>query len=207
MANKAKYYVVWKGRKTGIFTSWEACQAQVSGFPEAKYKAFASRESAQRALAEGYQKYAGKPASTGEWLFAPHPPIAKSLSVDAACSGSPGRMEYRGAETDTGRQIFRGGPYGNGTNNIGEFLAIVHALRWLKQKKMEMPIYSDSATAIGWIRKKHCNTRLSADLANERLFREICSAENWLKENDIRTRILKWDTRAWGEIPADFNRK
>jgi len=207
VANKAKYYVVWKGRRTGIFTSWEACEAQVSGFTGAKYKAFPNSESAQRAFGEDYRKYAGKPASTGEWLFALHPPIAQSLAVDAACSGSPGRLEYRGVETDTGKQFFRQGPYANGTNNVGEFLAIVHALKWLKQKKTEMPVYSDSVTAIGWVKRKRCNTRLAADKTNVPLFKLIREAENWLKENKTTIPILKWDTKAWGEIPADFNRK
>ena len=134
MVQKAKFYVVWKGRKTGVFTSWEACEAQVRGFTGAEYKAFASREAAERAFAGNYQDYAGRPASSGNWLFAPQPPIAKSISVDAACSGSPGRLEYRGVATATGKVVFRQGPYANGTNNVGEFLAIVHALTWLEQK-------------------------------------------------------------------------
>jgi len=207
MAQKAKFYVVWKGRKTGVFTSWEACEAQVRGFTGAEYKAFASREAAQRAFAGNYQDYAGRPASSGNWLFAPQPPIAKSISVDAACSGSPGRLEYRGVATDTGKVTFRQGPYANGTINVGEFLAIVHALTWLKQKGMEIPVYSDSETAIGWVNKKRCNTELAADETNAPLFELIQRAEDWLDENKVVVPILKWDTRAWGEIPADFNRK
>jgi ribonuclease HI len=207
MAQKAKFYVVWKGRKTGVFTSWEACEVQVKGFTGAQYKAYTSREAAQRAFAGNFQVYAGKPASSGDWLFAPQPPIAKSISVDAACSGSPGRLEYRGVATDTRKQIFRQGPYANGTNNVGEFLAIVHALTWLKQKGMEMPVYSDSKTAIGWVKKKRCNTELAADETNAPLFELIQRAEDWLDENKVVIPIMKWDTRAWGEIPADFNRK
>jgi ribonuclease HI len=207
MVQKMKFYVVWKGRKTGIFTAWEECAAQVKGFTGAEYKAFESRAAAERAFQEGYTAHAGKPASNGQWLFAPNPPIAESYCVDAACSGSPGPLEFRGVHTRTGKEIFRQGPFENGTNNVGEFLAIVHALGWLKQNRLELPIYSDSATAIGWVRKKRCNTELAADETNASLFELLQRAEDWLDENRVVVPILKWDTRAWGEIPADFNRK
>jgi ribonuclease HI len=204
---KAKFYVVWKGRKTGIYTSWEDCAAQVIGFMGAEYKAFASRAEAKRALQSHYGRYAGKPASSGQWLLSPEPPIAESYCVDAACSGSPGRLEYKGVQTSTGKVIFRQGPFENGTNNVGEFLAIVYALEWLKQKRIEAPVYSDSGTAIAWVKKKRCNTNLIQDKKNASLFNLITRAEDWLDENKLINPVLKWDTRAWGEIPADFNRK
>ena len=206
-AQKAKYYVVWKGRKTGIYNTWEACAAQVPGFTGAQYKAFGSRVEAERAYQGSYHKFAGKPASSEKWLFAPQPPLAESFCVDAACSGSPGRLEYRGVATSTGKEFFREGPYEHGTNNIGEFLAIVHALKWLKRKKISSPVYSDSETAIIWVKKKACNTELVPDKQNAILFEFISQAEAWLDENTVKNPILKWDTRAWGEIPADFNRK
>ena len=207
MGQKAKFYVVWKGRKTGIFTTWEACEAQVKGFTGAAYKSFTNRQAAERALAGKYHEHAGKPASSGDWLFAPKPPLSASICVDAACSGSPGPLEYRGVDLRSGKEIFRQGPFENGTNNVGEFLAIVHALGWLKQNRLELPVYSDSVTAIGWVRKKRCNTELAADKSNAPLFELIQRAEDWLDENKGTVPILKWDTQAWGEIPADFNRK
>lgn len=207
MSRKPKFYVVWKGRQPGIFETWEACEAQVKGYEGAQYKTFSSRAAAERAFRENYADYAGKPASSGEWLFAPQPPLPGSYCVDAACSGSPGRLEYRGVETDTGRQIFRQGPYEHGTNNVGEFLAIVHALAWLKQRGSAAPVYSDSETALGWVRRKKCKTDLLPDEKNAPLFDLIARAEQWLAENDYPNPLLKWDTRAWGEIPADFNRK
>ncbi len=207
MAGKPKFYVVWKGRQTGIFTTWEACEAQVKGFEGAQYKAFASRKAAEKALQGQYFDYIGKPESDGEWLFAPQPPLPGSYCVDAACSGSPGRLEYRGVETDTGREVFRQGPFENGTNNIGEFLAIVHALAWLKQRGSPAPVYSDSETALAWVRQKKCRTDLLPDEKNAPLFDLIARAERWLAENDYPNPVLKWDTQAWGEIPADFNRK
>jgi len=207
MGQKPKFYVVWKGRKTGIFSSWEACAAQVQGFTGAQYKSFPTRLAAEQALRGKYATQVGKPASEGEWLFSPHPPVADSWCVDAACSGSPGPLEYRGVDLRTGKQIFRQGPYRNGTNNVGEFLAIVQALMLLEKKKSSTPVYSDSATAIGWVKKKRCNTELAADGTNAPLFELIDRAEDWLGEHKITNPILKWDTKAWGEIPADFNRK
>jgi ribonuclease HI len=203
----AKFYVVWKGRKTGVFTSWDECEAQVKGFTGAEYKSFKSRESAERAYRADYHDYAGKPVSTGDWLFAPHPPVRESIAVDAACSGSPGPLEWRGVRMDTGQQIFHQGPFENGTNNVGEFLAIVDALMFLKKQNDPAPIYSDSGTAIAWVKAGRCNTDLARNARNAPLFDRIARAESWLTENANRNPVLKWGTRAWGEIPADFNRK
>ena len=203
----AKFYVVWKGRKTGVFSTWEACAAQVHGFTGAQYKSFPSRSAAEQAFKGKFTAHAGKPVSSGKWLFAPQPPIAESICVDAACSGSPGPVEYRGLDLRTGKEIFRKGPFQKGTNNIGEFLAIVHALMLLEKKKSNLPVYSDSATAIGWVRKKHCNTEQTASEKNAELFGLIDQAEEWLQEHIVKNSILKWDTKAWGEIPADYNRK
>jgi ribonuclease HI len=213
---KAKFYVVWKGRKTGIYFSWEACAAQVQGFAGARYKSFSNRLAAEQALGGKYTTHVGKPVSGEEWLISPNPPITASWCVDAACSGSPGRLEFRGVDLRTGKEVFRRGPYEHGTNNVGEFLAIVHALIMLDKKSRSIPrtgtgttipIYSDSATAIGWVKKKRCNTELVADEKNALLFDLITRAEDWLSEHTISNPILKWDTKAWGEIPADFNRK
>jgi ribonuclease HI len=201
-----KFYVVWKGRRTGVFTTWATCEAQVKGFTGARYKAYPTRAEAERAF-HGTPPPPGKPASASRWLFTPDGPIADSYCVDAACSGSPGPLEYRGVVTKTGEEFFREGPFKNGTNNIGEFLAIVQALQWLQHRQITAPLYSDSATAIGWVRKKVCKTQLAPDRTNAPLFKLIHEAEAWLKRNTITTRLLKWDTRSWGEIPADFNRK
>jgi ribonuclease HI len=207
MTPKPKYYVVWKGRKTGVFSNWEECAAQVQGYTGAQYKSFASRLAAEQALYGKYASHIGKPVSSGQWLFSPNPPLPGSWCVDAACSGSPGRLEYRGVDLDTGKLLFHQGPYAHGTNNVGEFLAIVHALVLLEKKHSSLTIYSDSSTAIGWIRKKLCNTDLAADVKNAPLFELINRAEDWLEGHTFANPILKWDTRAWGEIPADFNRK
>ena len=219
MTNKAKgtkFYVVWKGRKTGIFSTWEACAEQVNGFRGAHYRSFFSRLAAEQALRGTFPSHSGKDVSGQEWLFSPHPPVADSVAVDAACSGSPGRLEFRGVDLRTGKEIFHRGPYNNGTNNVGEFLAIVQALEILAGQSKDSsraaggtdtPVYSDSDTAIGWVKAKRCNTKLIADGTNAPLFRLVRRAEAWLANNAVTRPVLKWDTRAWGEIPADFNRK
>jgi ribonuclease HI len=207
MKPKLKFYVVWKGRRTGVFSTWEACRQQVEGFTGARFKGFPSRAAAEQAFKGGGSAPAAGPVHHREWLFSPNPPIAGSWCVDAACAGNPGRLEYRGVALDSGRELFRRGPYEDGTNNIGEFLAIVYALTVLKKQRKAIPIYSDSLTAIGWVRKKHCNTDMTANRRNAALFALIDSAEAWLAGNTYDNAILKWDTEAWGEIPADFNRK
>lgn len=134
--------------------------------------------------------------------------IKESISVDAACSGNPGDMEYRGVWTANGQELFRIGPYRDGTNNIGEFLAIVHALALLKkQNDDKTPIYSDSRNAILWVKKKKANTKLARTRHNEIIFDLIARAEKWLRENTWSNPLLKWETKYWGEIPADFGRK
>jgi ribonuclease HI len=205
---KQKFYVVWKGRKPGIYTSWVECERQVKGFVGAEFKAFGSLQEAESAFRSKYEAYKGKSSTMGNWKEAEEGPILPSISVDAACNGSPGKMEYRGVDTESGREIFRAGPYADGTNNVGEFLAIVHALTWLSKNKKKIPIYSDSENGISWVNRGECKTKLKHTGKNTIIFTLIHSAENWLAENELDTdAVLKWDTREWGENPADFGRK
>ena len=203
-----KSYVVWKGRKTGVFDSWAQCEIQVKGYVGAEYKAFGSRAEAEAAFKAGYEAYRGKASSLGKWRMASVQPILPSLCVDAACEGARGPLEYRGVLTDNSTQIFHAGPFKGGTNNVGEFLAIVHALGWLEKNGEEMPVYSDSENAIAWVYTGECKTRLVHTGKNAPIFALIRSAENWLAENELADdQIVKWDTGMWGEIPADFGRK
>ncbi|MFY9242251.1 MAG: ribonuclease H family protein [Polaribacter sp.] len=210
--SKKKFYVVWKGRKTGVFTSWNVVKRQVDGFEGAEYKSFSNLNEAEIAFSKKYDDYKGK--NTAKPVLSALEkkkfgnPILESISVDAACSGNPGKMEYRGVFTHNKKEIFKKGPYLKGTNNVGEFLALVHGIALLKSKNKEnIPIYSDSKIAMSWIRQKKCKTNLIFDDANIELLELIKRAENWLRENTFKNPILKWETKAWGEIPADFGRK
>ena len=203
---KQKYYVVWKGRKPGIYSSWAECEAQVKGYAGAEYKSFENRAAAESAFRNDYESYKGKQGTHQQWLFVPVKPILPSVCVDAACSGSPGPLEYRGVLTESGEQIFHAGPFADGTNNVGEFLAVVLAMDWLITKKLDWPIYSDSAIALAWIKAGKCKTQLERLPSNQMLFDFIANAEKALKRYPP-FKVLKWDTRAWGEIPADFGRK
>jgi len=208
MAQKQKYYVVWKGRKPGIFTSWAECEKQVKGFAGAQYKSFDSLKEAEAAHQSNYETFKGKPASQGKWREASVKPILPSICVDAACNGAPGKLEYRGVYPESGEEIFRFGPVPDGTNNVGEFLAIVHALTWLAKNEKQMPVYSDSENGIAWVYTGQCRTKLKHTARNAPLFVMIRSAENWLAENELKDdEVLKWDTELWGENPADFGRK
>lgn len=210
MAPKKKYYVVWRGVNPGIYERWPDCEMQVKGFEGAVYAGFSTKEQAMQAYQSDPAKYLQKKEErepTGFNAVYTNGPITRSISVDAACSGNPGQMEYRGVFTDTGTLIFKAGPFRQATSNIGEFLAIVHALAWLKKQKIELPVYSDSENAILWVRNKKANTKLVRNDTNRDVFDLIDRAINWLKSNDYNNKVLKWNTAAWGEIPADFGRK
>ena len=206
---KKRYYVVWSGVETGVFNSWNECKAQITGVKQALYKSFDTLEEAHRAYNSSPHLYIGKSAdkkkknSNGELHASVH---RNALAVDAACSGNPGQMEYRGVYLATGEEIFHFGPI-FGTNNIGEFLAIVHALALLKQKGSDMPIYSDSRNALLWIKQRRCKTKLPQTPEAEEAYQYIERAEKWLQGNTYTNPLIKWETEVWGEIPADFGRK
>jgi len=206
-----KYYVVWKGKSPGVYPSWEACKEQIAGVKGAQYMSFPTRPEAEKAYNNRYEEYKGKakkePSLSARELLAIGEPNYHSISVDAASGGNPGKMEYRGVDTKTRKLLFRQGPFQEGTNNIGEFLAIVHGLAYLKERKSDRLLYTDSRTAISWVRKKKCRTQLRPTPTNEKLFDLVKRAEDWLATNPYSTPIVKWETRAWGEIPADFGRK
>ena len=209
-----KYYVVWVGRDTGVFGSWADCKAAVEGHEGAKYKSFASKELAQAAFEEGAEHHIGKAKGRPDRVPSmarsaqnPGGYILNSIAVDAACNMATGQMEYQGVYTDGGQLLFHQGPFEGGSNNIGEFLAIVHALAWCQKHRLDLPIYTDSHTAMVWVRNKRANTKVKTSHKNKKLFELLQRAEEWLAANSWQNKLLKWNTEAWGEIPADFGRK
>ncbi|SHI65566.1 ribonuclease HI [Mesonia phycicola] len=211
MSKKSKFYVVWQGKQAGIFSSWAECKASITGYKGAQYKSFKTFEEAKQAFNKSYFEFKenNKNSSTPIHQLEKRAKEVNfdSINVDAASSGNPGKMEYRGVYTKTGKEIFKQGPFLQGTNNIGEFLALVHGLAFLQQKNSNLPIYSDSRIAIGWVKKKKCNTKLQPNAKNADVFQLIKRAEAWLHNNTYTNPILKWETKDWGEIPADFGRK
>lgn len=212
MSKKQKYYTVWDGQNPGVYDSWKECEKQTKGYPDAKYKSFDTLPEANEAFLSPWYEYIGKSAPKAKTqqdynkLPESEQPIIESIAVDAACAGNPGKMEYRGVDVKSGIEIFKQGPFEHGTNNIGEFLAIVHALALLKNKT-DMPVYTDSRTAMAWIKAKKCKTKLDENEKTCDLFNLIQRAEKWLSENNFTNPIMKWKTDIWGEIPADFGRK
>ncbi|MEI8203429.1 MAG: ribonuclease H family protein [Bacteroidota bacterium] len=209
--SKNKFFVVWEGKEPGIYRSWDECKRQIHGYEGAIFKGFATEAEAREAMVSPCWDYIGKNAKpkkpSAEEIARVGMPNFESISVDAACSGNPGLMEYRGVYTKTGEQIFHQGPFKDGTNNVGEFLALVHGLAFLKQKNSSLQVYTDSKTALAWIKTGKAKTKLEKNEANAVLFDLIQRAEKWLAENEYSTPVLKWETEVWGEIPADFGRK
>jgi ribonuclease HI len=200
---KQKFYVVWKGNNPGVYQSWEKCQNEIKNVNGALFKSFTSLEEAKKAFDQDYEEY----KQSLDYKNISDGPELNSISVDAASSGNPGVMEYQGVNTDTKEILFKMGPFNNATNNIGEFLALVHGIAILEKNQKKKIIYSDSITAMSWVRKKHCQTKLKKNEENEEVFVLVERAITWLKENNYSIVIKKWDTKNWGEIPADFGRK
>lgn len=228
-----KYYVVWVGETPGIYDNWPDAQAQVSHWPGARYKAFKTLADATEAYRSGdaadrdmlfslmmrEDKQQGeddpkpKSSSGGAGKKAPitRQPLSGApvygLAVDASCMGNPGVMEYRGVDLTDGHEVFRIGPMADGTNNIGEYLAIVHALALLKRHNDPRPVYSDSRTGISWLKRRGARTTLKPTARNARIFELLERADTWVRSNTWSNPVIKWDTETYGEIPADFDRK
>lgn len=209
-----KFYVVWKGHSPGIYDSWEECKLQVDGFPGAEYKSYSSQDAATKAFRGDYQEeiklikaIANHRNETINYEAIPEI-IEDSIAVDGACSKNPGPMEYRGVDVMTGAQIFHVGPLADGTNNVAEYLALIHALAFLKKTgNTHTAVYSDSRIALSWLRNRGHKSNLQPTAANAKIFDMLRRADYWIQNNVSYNRVLKWDTEHWGEIPADFNRK
>ena len=213
MAKKQKFYVIWLGHEPGVYTDWNKAKRQIDGYKGAKYKSFPTRAQAEAAYANSFHNYIKAASATVNRPshLRPRPKtsrrgnapststiLSQSISVDAACSGNPGKMEYQGVTTSGKKQLFHRA-FKLGTNNIGEFLALVHGLAFLAGQDMpNLPIYSDSQIAIGWVKKAKCKTTLARGPKTEELYEYIDRAEAWLKANKVTNPIYKWDTKVGG---------
>jgi ribonuclease HI len=208
---KIKFYVVWKGRQTGVYTTWAECQAQTNGYPQAVFKSFETLELAQQAFHSSSYDFIGKNVQklslSEEELLLIGKPIEDSIAVDGAWNNNTGIVEYQGVFVKDKKSIFTMGPFEDGTINIVEFLAIVHALAHCKKHNITLPIYSDSVTALSWVRDKQTRTNHELSDKNKKLFDLLDRAVKWLQENEYENKVLKWESKAWGENPADYGRK
>lgn len=216
-----KYYVVWVGREPGVYDDLRDALDQVDDFPGASFKGYDNAEEAALAFRRGTARSEGNELGgllldaqrhnvpqSGKPDYMSNPEIdLNGWAVDAACAGNPGKMEYRGVELMSGRELFRVGPFEQSTNNIGEFLAIVHALSLMYQRGERHTIYSDSKTGMAWVRNRKVKTQLERNPRTEKSFRLMERALSWLNTHSYDVKIRKWETDRWGEIPADFGRK
>lgn len=208
---KTKFYTVWVGRKPGVYSSWEKCKEQIHGYENAVFKGFSTREQAEKAFTEDSNSYIGvdifETALSKDELELIGQPVQDSICVDGAWNTQTNEIEYQGVKFPNKERIFHAGPFNAGTNNIAEFLAIVHALTYCKNNALPSVIYSDSRTAIAWVKKKKSATKIEQVESTDYILSVVNRAEEWLKNNDYSNKILKWETAAWGENPADFGRK
>lgn len=194
-----KHYTVWEGREKGVFDAWEKCKSSTDGYQGANFKSFSSYDEALEAFKKGYERSNENTKDSSDF-------IEESVSVDSSASKAVGKVTYRGVYTKTGEVIFERS-IEMATNNIGEFLAIVHILALQVKQHRKFPVYSDSITAISWVMGKKVNTSLAQTPETRETWDLIHRAEKWLRENVHDIEILKWDTRKLGEIRADYGNK
>lgn len=199
MGKAKKYYAVLKGYEPGVYDSWTDCQKQVNGFSGAEFKSYTSREEALTAFNTNELDVEIEPTYK--------PSSKESISVDVGTHGNPGIMEYRLVWSDTGEEIYHSKEYPVGTNNLGEFLAIVHAIGYVRKENLDIDIYSDSQTALTWVKKKQYKTSLERNKDTELLFKHLDRAISYLRNNEPYAKLHKWNTVLHGEIKADFGRK
>lgn len=200
---KNTHYVVWVGRNTGIFNDWATTEAQVKGFPGAKFKGFPSEDAAKVAYGMHENKQSTAKANPI--------PSGVFLTVDAAFSGKTKILEWRGVLVENGKktEVFRSAAYRGGSANVGEYLALVQGIQYLSNKNMSIPIYSDSLNAQKWIRDKKHSSEAEVSTALKEL---MDLSDAYLQAGGYaavknKIKIIDWETSKWGEIAADFGRK
>ena len=138
------------------------------------------------------------------------------LVVDCSKFGRSliGPTEWRGMLHQGGawREVFHSPRFARGHNNLGEFLAIIDAVRRIERGEIACTaLLSDSRTAISWFTKGRIRTAIPVNEACDPIFaREFSNAQQWLASCDRVhwSRLLShWSVKIRGENPADFGRK
>lgn len=193
-----KVYVVFEGKKPGVYKTWNECLENTKGVKGSKFKGYPNEKEGN----EAFEKYTSHDEISAE-------DENNSISTDVGTSGNPGKTEFRVVETSDSKIIFNSKLYELGTNNIGEFLGVVWAMKYLKERnEQHRIIFTDSKTAMSWITKKAYKTSLERTEQTKEIYEEMEKSIKWLKEtNTEEFRIEKWRTDLKGENPADFGRK
>lgn len=202
--NLQKYYTVWAGLTTGVFSSWKQCQRQILGFKGARFKSFQTLTEAKAALNRRYQDRGNNERLPIQTIFQIDDtrPITNSITVNGTCNIATGEVEIQAVHTGSKHLVFWKGPYHDGTGDMAEFIAIVETLKYLKSRKLSMPIYSESSTAIKWITNREATTKLPRRASNRELYDFFDSCLAWLDDYTYYNRILKWNTKEWSRSPA-----
>jgi ribonuclease HI len=214
-----KHYVVWVGNNTGVFDNWAETQKATSGAKGAKFKSFPNITEANKAFTESYELHYGNSDGEKSTSGKIKVKITKKLdlkaylTVDAAYNGK--ESEWRGVMCGTDfphePEIFRSPVHSGGSNNIGEFLALIEGICYLlKSNQLHIPIYSDSKTALAWHRnKEHKSTVIDNKINDPVMMNKFFKSFDFLngKAKELNYILEKWHTKEWGEIAADFGRK
>lgn len=126
----------------------------------------------------------------------------EGIATDAAHSTKHGTTRYRGIDLKTGKQLFIR-ELGNQTVNIGEFLGVVEAAKYIIENNyLPAIIYTDSITAITWFKnKKTASKKRNIELKKAEIFLNIMAVYV------DKIKVEHWKNDAWGETPADFGLK
>jgi len=152
-----KFYVVWAGRRTGIFTDWPTVQKSVDKFSGARFKSFPTRAEAEQAFARGHRAGCRRTKSQQRPGIHQADRFDVTIYCDGACEPNPGHagsgiVVYRNGKL---AELWYGLYHPNGTNNTAELNALYHALRMAEAEihaGHTVEVCSDSAYAINCIR-------------------------------------------------------
>ena len=230
---KSKWYVIYRGRRVGVYDNWRECEQETRGFPDAKFASFDTYEEARCSflkecicgggdcewVQKAFPSICTSSPSGDTWRTCEGGPEIPCVCTDAACTNPVGGdVEYRcvriSNKTAAVEQLFAFGPFRLGSNNIGEYVGLVRALMWTSTHDSlgSAPIYTDSRVAISWVSNPVApgsNTTIKA--IGDDLRAELKYCDDWIKtpvaKKEVLKRVRHWKTSCWGEIPADYGRK
>lgn len=124
------------------------------------------------------------------------------IATDGAHSIKNRLTRFRAVDISTGKELFNES-IGNQTINIGEFLGVIEAVKYIiAHNYTPKIIYTDSLTAIAWFQaKRTASKKPYPPLKRAEIFLKAFAAE--IESIEVR----HWDNTGWGETPADFGEK